>query len=413
MRSSVQTLLTLYEYCTIIGLNPFWFAQIGKDVPERGNFQNIKCEHTLFQSPYQAYEFLGRDEIGDAIAEAESLIANILGYYPAPKYFVNEPHQYPRSYNRQFPYRRGMRNAAGGYKSIQTKYGHIQVMGIENLTLIDASVPTVLSDETASGIDDTFTATVAVPAGTTAAAIAAFFIPADRPTLSLAESEIKPLNVSIAAGVATITGHISLLVKPILQLAVAPLELSATDNTIYASEIAVYSRATDITDTGSLRWFNVLPCEQPPCEISIETACFGIQDMELGYVYPLPAEWNATTEQFDLSYPCCVGREPDKLTVNYLGGAERQDNGLMQRNFARAVTLLATSLLPNRTAGCTRADQRLWHYKKQPIADNGVLEVSQKLMEETAEVFGNNSRGACEAYKLMQPLIQYGSVKLG
>lgn len=412
MRSSVQTLLTLYEYCTIIGLNPYWFAQIGQNVPERGNFQNIKCDHVLFQSPYQAYDFLGREEIAESIAQAEQLVSDILGYWPAPKYMVDEPHQYPRHYNRQYPYRYGMRNAAGGYKSTQTKYGKIQVMGIESLTLI-GNFAVVLSDETASGINDTFTVTAAVPVGTTAAAIAAFFITADRLNLSLVESEIKPLNVSIAANVATITGHVSLLVLPILQLAVAPPDLSALDTAIYATEIAIYSRATDITDTGSLRWINVVPCEAPPCEVDIQTACFGIQDAELGFVYPLSAEWDTTTEQFNLTYPCCVGREPDKLTVNYLAGHERQLNGKMNPKLGKIIALLATSLLPNRTCGCDRANQRLHYYRSLPTDERSNLLMPREVMEEAGAALGSMGRGSVESWMLMKPMIQWSSAKLG
>jgi hypothetical protein len=412
MRSSVQTLLTLYEYCSIIGLNPYWFAQIGVGVPERGNYLNVKCDHVLFQSPYQAYDFLGREEIAESIQQAENLVADLLGYQVAPKYTVAEPHQYPQGYNRQFPMRYGMRNAAGGYKSIQTKYGHIQVMGIEHLTLI-GTFTTVLSDETGSGINDTFTVTAAVPAGTTAAEIAAFFIEADRVNLSLAESEIKPLNVSIAAGVATITGHVSLLVLPILQLTVAPADLNATDTAIYAEEVTLYSRATDITDTGSLRWANIFPCDQPPCEVDIQTACFGIQDGELGFVYPLPAEWDSTTEQFNLHYPCCIGRDPDKLTVNYLAGYPRQNNGRMDSKHAKIIALLATSLLPNRTAGCDRANQRLYYYRNLPTDEKSNLLIPRETMEAAGNVLGSMGRGACEAYRLLEPMIQYGSVKLG
>lgn len=412
MRANTATLLTLWEWSQIIGLNPFFVAQIKNDVPERGNFLNVKCDNVLFQNAFQAYDFLSREEIADSIAQAEQLVSDILGYWPSPRYMVDEPHQYPRHFNRQYPYRYGMRASSGQYKSTQTKYGKIQVMGIESLTLI-GDFPVVLSDETASGIDDTFTVTAAVPAGTTAAAIAAFFIEADRLNLSLAESEIKPLNVSITGNVATITGHVSLLVLPILQLAVAPPDLSALDTAIYAAEIAIYSRATDITDTGSLRWINISPCEQPPCEVDIQTACFGIQDAELGFVYPLPAEWDTTAEQFNLHYPCCVGRDPDKLTVNYLAGMARQSNGRMDAKHAKIIALLATSLLPNRTCGCDRANQRLHYYRSLPTDEKSNLLMPREVMEEAGENLGNMGRGAVESWMLMKPMIQWSSVKLG
>lgn len=412
MRSSTKTLLTLWEWSQIIQVSPWWMAQISENVPQRGNVMNTQCEHTCCQFAYQNFDFLSREEIAEAIAQAEDLFAEIVGYYPAPRYIVSERHQYPRDYNRQFPIRYGMRAASANFKAIQTKYGHIQVVGTEQLTSL-GNAAVVLSDATASGINDTFTVTIAVPAGTTAAAIAAFFKTADRAGLSLEESEIKPLTVTISgANVATITGHVSLLVLPALQLTAAPDDLSATDNTIYATSITVYTRATDTTDTGSLTWANLRPCEEPPCESTLTTACFGVRDLETGWLEPLPAEWDATLEQFSLAFPDCVYRNPDRVTVNYLAGMERQSNGRMNAKMARIIALLATSLLPNRTCGCNRADQRLWHYRKLPVDDQGNLQVPRSLMEEAGEMLGSMGRGAVESWKLMKPLQQYSAVNL-
>lgn len=413
MRSSVQTLLTLYEWSQIIGVQPYWLAQIGRDVPERGSIQNVVgCDHVAYQQSFQNYEYLGREEIGEAIAQAEQLFADVVGFFPAPKYIVSEKHQYARHYNRQFPIRYGMRAASSQFKSVQTKYSHIQVVGIENLTLV-GNFATVLSDETASGINDTFTVSAVVPAGTLPAAIAAFFVSADRVGLSLAESEIKPLTVSVSGVNATITGHVSLLVLPELQLKVAPDELSALDNTIYATNVTIYLRATDITNNGTLIWNGIFPCDSPPCTAEITTACFGIQDFDLGWLYPIPAEWDATLEQFNRTYSCCTGRDPDRMTVNYLAGIPRQENGRMEHSYAVAIAKLATGLLPARICGCNRADQRLKYYRDLPVDTNGNLLVPRKLMETAGEMLGSMSRGAVEAWSFIEKQQEWSSPKLG
>lgn len=412
MRTATKTLLSLFEWSQIIQINPFWTAQIVDNVPQRGNIMNVQCDHAMTQYAYQSFDFLSREEIAEAIAQAEDLFSEIAGYYPAPKYVVSERHSYPRDYNRQFPIHYGMRASSGNFKAIQVKHGHVQVVGTEELTSIGTAA-VVLSDETNSGIDDTFTATIAVPAGTIAAAIAAFFVPADRAGLSLEESEIKPLTVSISANVATITGHITLLVLPELQLTVAPQDLSATDSTIYASDIAVYTRETDTTDTGSLIWANIYPCTTPACEAEVSTACFGVRDLETGWLEPVAAAWDATLEQFNLTYPCCVGRNPDRVTVNYLAGFERQSNGRMDFKHAQAIAKLATSLLPQRTCGCDRADQRLYHYRNLPVDQNGNLQVPRELMEEAGEMLGSMGRGAVEAWSFIKKRQQWSSVNLG
>lgn len=411
MRTSTKTLLTLWEWAQIIGVNPFWTAQVLSNVPQRGNTLNITCDHVMTQFAWQAFDFLCREELGEAIAQAEDLFAEIVGYYPAPRYITAERHQYPTSYNKQFPVSYGMRANSGNFKSIQTKYGNIQVVGTEQLTSI-GNAAIVLSDETSSGINDTFTATIAVPAGTLPAAIAAFFKSADRVNLSLEEAEIKPLTVSIAANVATITGHISLIVLPILQLTPAPLDLDALDNGNYATSIDVYTRETDTTDTGTLIWSNLTPCDTPPCESEITTACFGVRDLETGWLAPLPAEWDETAQQFNLAFPGCIWRDPDRVTVNYLSGYPRQDNGLMDAKHARIIALLATALLPNRTAGCARADQRLFYYRTLPTDEKSNLLIPRATMEAAGNALGSMSRGSCEAWKLMEPLIQHGSVNL-
>lgn len=412
MANQISTLLTLLEWCQIIGVNPYWAQQIGDDVPERGSVNVQGCEHVLFEQSWQAYEFLSRYEILEAIAQAEQLFADICGFWPAPKYVVSEPHQYPHNYDRQFPIRYGMRAASGQFKSIQTKYGHIQVIGIESLTLV-GDFATVLSDETGSGIDDTFTISAVVPAGTTAASIAAFFVSADRAGLSLEASEIKPLTVSVSGVNATITGHVSLLVLPELQLKVAPDTLSALDATIYASDVTIYTRATDISNNGTLIWNNIYPCEAPPCQAEIATACFGIRDFETGFLYALPAEWDSTLDQFNRTYPCCVGRDPDRVSVNYLAGIPRQGNGRMQHAYAVAIAKLATGLLSARTCGCNRADQRLLYYKSLPVDNSGNLLVPRALMEKAGEMLGSMSRGAVESWSFIEKHQQWSSVNLG
>lgn len=411
MVNLIPTSLSLFEWGEIIGLSPYWLQQIGDDVPVRGSVQNVGCEHVFFEKSWQAYEFLGRFEVLEAIAQAEQLFADIVGYWPAPVYIVDERHSYPRHYDRQFPIRYGMRAVSGQFKAIQTKYGQVKQVGTETLTSL-GDFPVVLSDETGSGIDDTFTIAAIVPSGTLPAAIAAFFVSADRAGLSLEESEIKPLTVSIAGVNATITGHVSLLVLPELQLKVAPDTLSAIDTAIYASDVTIYTREVDITDTGSLMWSNLLPCEQPPCEATLTTACFGVRDLETGWLEPVAAAWDETTEQFNAAYPCCVGRDPDRVAVNYYAGYSRQTNGKMNSKMARIIALLATGLLPNRLCGCSRADARLYYYRTLPTDEKSNLLIPRATMEAAGNALGNMTRGACESWRLMEPLIQYGSVNL-
>lgn len=398
MRSSTKSLLTLFEWSSIIGMHPFYLAQIGEGVPARSRGD---CQDVMYQNAFQNSDHLSREEIAEAIAQAEDLFAKNVGYYPAPKYIADEPHLLADS-GYDYYYWRYRK------QTIQTKYGHVQAVGSEALTLADSEVSVVLSDTYSNGIDDTFTVTATVPSGTQASAICAFFKESDRGLLSLQESEIKPLLVSISGTTATIKGHITLLVKPVQQLTLDPISLDATDNTIYADEIDIYTRAVDITDQGSLIWNNGCDCNGA-CEATLSDACFQTKSMELGILAPVFASWDADIENFVASYPCCA--MPERVKVNYYAGYPRQDNGRMDQENARIIALLATALLPNRTCGCGRADQRLLYYRDPPTNDQNQIIVSPQIVDDTAKAFGVTGRGAIEAYRLMLPLVQWSAVQ--
>lgn len=390
MRTRYRSLLTLFEFAEIIGLHPFWMSQIDQDVPRRGSVQNITCEHVLFQDAWQGFDHLGREEIAQSISNAEDMISSILGYQPAPKYVVSEPHTYPQPLRRTyFPY-------------IETRNGYIQAIGTELLTVIgDTSV--TLTTPVLLGFQDGFTATIAVPAGTTEDEIAVFFKTADRVGLALEDCEIRPVKVSISANVATITGHITLLVKPEHQIKPNPDKLSATNVATYVTDISVYRRTTDLSDTGNLIWVKPDPCDDPPCSLELKTACFALIDDIKGWLEPVEATYNEETAQFASSDPFCRTYLPTRLRVNYLAGFP-----LVQRRMyyqlARIIAYLACALLPNRTAGCNRADQRLFYYRELPIDGKGNLEVPRDLYERAGKTFGVMGRGACEALVLLDHL---------
>lgn len=398
MRSSTRSLLTLFEWSSIIGMHPFYLAQIGENVPARSRGD---CQDVTYQNAFQNSDHLSREEIAEAIAQAEDLFAKNVGYFPAPKYIEDESILLVNdSYD--YYYWRWRK------QTIQTKYGHIQAVGSEALTLVDDEVAVVLSDTYSNGINDTFTATVTVAAGTQPSAICAFFKTGDRGLLSLQESEIKPLLVTVSGTTATIKGHITLLVKPVEQLTLDPQSLDAEDITIYADEIDIYTRAVDITDQGSLIWNGVCDCNGA-CEVSLSEACFQTKSMELGILAPVFASWDADIDNFVASFPCCA--MPERVKVNYYAGYPREDNGRMNQENARIIALLATALLPNRTCGCSRADQRLLYYRNPPTNSQDQIIVSPQIVDETAKAFGTTGRGAIEAYRLMYPLIQWSAVQ--
>jgi len=90
-RSDFETLLPLDSYARIIGVDPRHFNQVYCE-----SFPDRRGEDLVwFQDHWPQPGRASRDDVAIAIAEAEELIAEVLGFYVAPKYTVNESHIFP------------------------------------------------------------------------------------------------------------------------------------------------------------------------------------------------------------------------------------------------------------------------------------------------------------------------------
>src|SRR4051812_49959004 len=119
-RASTPTLMPLDTWAKIMGVSPWWFNQIGDGFAVADTAQ---CEHIFKQFSWQG-DFLSREEIARSIEMAEDLIATESGYWPAPKYFTDEVHQYPRPYNRELY--AGGRTWRGQLKSVELDWHKVQ-----------------------------------------------------------------------------------------------------------------------------------------------------------------------------------------------------------------------------------------------------------------------------------------------
>lgn len=415
MRASAQTNLSLWEFFYYIGYHPYFAAQVGIPAAllQRTNPQ---CNDVLYQFGYQNSDHHSREDFAEAIQQAEDMIAKLLGYPTAPQYIVAEKQMYPWTYDKRAL--TGFYQADAHLKSVETKYRQIQAIGVESLTQVGNDEAVTYSDADGDGIDDTFTLTATVTAGTDESSIAVFFTPADRLNLPLKEYEIRPVRVSISGVTATITGPRALMVLPALTLAFSPENLDVTDAGNFVTEVDVYTRTTDPSNAGTLIWENVLSevffawsgfsCN-PPCTVEITTACFGTRNAELGLVYPRPAQYDADTAAFTSVCPP-QWRAPDRFTINYLAGYPRDDDGWVNRRLGRATTLLAISLMDKRKCGCDNVLKYIAGLQSLPITEQGNLTVAQGAMDMASGYFGSQLRGAVEAANLLQSMEGWGAV---
>lgn len=389
-RASIETLLPLATWAKLMGISPYEFSQIGEGFPTENTAQ---CEHVFFQYSWQQ-DFLSREEIAKCIQMAEDLIAGELGYYPAPKYITGDVRPYPQHYSREVR-SRGF-DARGNQKALELTWKKVRGGGSLARSLISANVAVTVTDTDGDGVPDRFSLTVPTTV-TSVDEIGIYFLEADRNSEPLDETwRIRPINVVISSGNATITGHVSLLVKPDLTLRVNAEILDVTD-AIFVTNVDVYrvylDGSTDTSAQGSAIW-ETHGCDNPPCVVELAPICLLPRRAELGFV----------AVNYNVDGSNCSG-EPNNVSVNYLAG-EPLVNGQMSQTMADIVAHLATALLPVDKCGCERSDRIIAWWRHVPPAQGEGLQQRQNMTGDlSANPFGPQ-RGAIYAWNKVKRLRQ-------
>lgn len=359
-RASTPTLLPLDTWAAILGISPWEFN--GCLYPAKKSNQ---CK-SIFQQFQWQQEHLSREEVAQAIADAEQMIADELLYWPAPKYFVDAVVSYPRPARRDV-YGLGV-TPRGEPKPVQLPWGHVISGGLLNRTLIDTITGGDLAavDLDGDAVKETFTATISDPAISSITdpnELGLYFAAADRHGEDVHETwRLRPLRVSISGDTATFTGHRTLLVKPSPEFGVSPAEQDAGQDSIYVTSLECYRAFTNTASTddqpyqGVAMWNNDPACTQN-CTFSIAPLCLGHYQNAQGSV---TASFGPICD-WPFSY-----REPDRLQVNFVAGLALE-NGQMQSEMARCVTYLSTALLANEKCGCEQSNRILDYWRSRVV----------------------------------------------
>ncbi len=346
--ASIPTLLSLDEFATQMGINPWAFNQL--DVNALIGDQVHSCA-PWFQYDWQKGQTLSRETIAQAIADAEAMLAEQLTYWPAPRFISGEEIPYPRPH--QPEWWSVWWNERWMLKDVTTHYGKIISPGVEAFQTISAAAAVTLSDSDGDGKSDTFaTAAIAIPGGVTvtdAGEIAVYVKDADRPA-SVGGDEaiwrIRPVKVALntVANTVTISGPLWLLVKPVKALVANPQLLDPTDTNNFVSGIKVMRRYIDQSQGKQGKvLFEQLPCTDPPCVTVEVDACFGERNSERGVVTPTSIGDTATA--FGGCQTCSYA--PDFVRINYCAGQSLVADGFyrMEPLHAQMVARLAATLL--------------------------------------------------------------------
>ena len=354
------TWLSLDRWAQIIGINPLHFHQLTSTTLTPNNV----CGDVFFQSSWQHSDRVGRDEICMAIQQAEQEISREVGYNLMPDWTMEERLVYPRPSVPELYNLYGI-NPRGEMKSVETPRGYLLSGGIRAKTLVSAGVGIVRSDADSDGYFET--CTVTTPVAFTDVNEVHLYYPGQS---GEDEWEIRPIEVSISAGVATITFKAWQVALMIAMFSMNPEPLDAHDDANYQTTADVYRVYNDPSTQVQFLWENnggncCGTCTA--CQMGAQSGCMHFRDARIGMVVPAPGTWDSSTSTFTAeAWTAC--REPDQLRLWYYSGWRTPK---MTRSYAEldpyweyAIAYFAASKLDRPVCGCSNVNQFIEKWRR-------------------------------------------------
>lgn len=368
-RAATPTWLSLDEWARFHGFDPLHFNGLKSGGHTLGN-----CDVTWTQHRWQRGQ-VSREDIAEAITEAEDDLRKILGYNLLPDW---DEDRIPVTRHWQPGVIATTPIRADGYQqSVLFPRGE-WLMGGERVTAILSDAATVtwpgVGDETyAANRLATITATVVSTLNPDEVRL--FFEPdAD---LGIGEAdpawEIRPLeSVAIVGTALTVTVRRELLMRPALQEAPGDGDsaFQAQDadlDTTFVSALDVARVYNDPQNQLQLEWVpdgsGASGCGScVACQLRSQTGCILGVDRQAGILSFSAGTWDATTETFTQE-GLAACRQPDRLLVrSYTGFTANDSRGLnpnrartMDRELGRLVAILSAANLRGEPCGCEAA----------------------------------------------------------
>lgn len=395
-RASTVTKLPIVEWAKIMGINPLHFCGVQIAATQRS---------TVGGDAWPQYDWVDNDRVSRegvarAIRGAEDEIEEYLGYRLLPAWELDEWRTTTRPYHPE-TINLNDRDVRGRGQHVHLNWGKLITGGIRSKEVITADSPITYSSTIGPATyNETATVTVATTV-TDPQEIRVYIAGKD----GADEHEIRPINVSIAAGTATITFRRELVVKEANYETLDIGEgfaVDGTDDTKFETTVDVYRVYNDPQTQGTLLW-------EPTSRVTDgEAAAYDAQTAALWLrgnprnpaVIYAPATWDATTNEF--SYAAyLIQRQPDLVRLWYYGGHEDQRNATpritMDSDYARAVAYMAAARLDR--DDCGGAD--ISRYRK----DLAIVEFQGDNARLPASLINNpfgTRRGEVEAFQKLR-----------
>lgn len=391
-RAETDTLLPLDSWARIMGLSLWEFNQLGYNFPDGAQGEGA-CGDVFYQEEPQR-DRLSRGEVASVIRDAELMVADFLGFFPAPKYIVNEPLK--PSLERY--YAGGIGTSGLDFHRVGMKYSKVANAGVRAYTLINDVAAVTATDADNDGVKERFTVSANVGSITDINEVGVYFSSGDRMGEDVGEGwRIRPVSISISGGTATIRGHRSLLVKPSKTTPVNPQNLDVTEDGNYVTTLAVHRVYTDTTQQGTARWnYTVTSPLTEPTIATTKSLKFMDDEQSEGRLF---VTWNDDGSASGY-------RAPDETLANYVCGLPLI-NGQMDEDYAKIIAHLTTGFLPEEACGCERSERIIAYWRRDVTIGTGQNDPGRfPTAEEQGCPFGY-TRGALWAWHRLKKKREY------
>jgi len=404
-RANIPTWLPLDRWAIQIGLHPLHFNQLYHTSLAK---VTSVCSDVWFQWDWQGADHISRESLAQAIQDAERMIAEYVGYHLLPDWVEDERVRTARPRRTELflptPY-----NARGMYKSVESRYGHVLSGGVRAKILIGAGAVAngaALTDVDHDGWNETVT--IAVVTSVTDPDEVHVYYPGyggdDK-------WEVRPIDVTISAGIATITFKRWQLVSHEQLDRMGAGALDATVDANFEATVDVYRLYTDPQTQVYLTWeqdpANACGCGSSTCYActhGYQTGCLSVRDKRLGMLTYIPAEWDSNAQNFNQA-DLVVCREPDYLRLWYYSGWQNPDPREampwthLDPYWERAVARLACALLDRDICSCNNAERFVEFWRTDLSRVEGSVRFQATTQAQLENPFGA-TRGGVYAWKL-------------
>jgi len=423
-RASIWTLLSLDDFSRNIGINPAHFNQsaTGTTMAVTRN----ACEDIIPQHMWQAAGRVSREDIAEAIADAERDIAAVLGYWPAPVWISEEVQPYPRHHRPELV-GYGSSNVRGYYQPVRTGFGRV-IAGGQRAVSGCQNVRIAYSDADGDGLNETATVTATDATWDDVREIKVYF----ENYSDVQEWEVRPPRTKTltAAGVFTATFWSWQLIDPDLWEALpdtddfAAIDWSVAGN--LEANVDICREYNDTADTAATFYWEPTACVLPvncscggtgcaACQLTTQDGCLHVRDAKGGIVVPQPGAYDSDEEAW--AADCfTVCRDPDYVKLWYYSGII-SDEYLSGRSFdplprwlAMSITQIAVARLQRPICACSNVCALLDEWRRDlSVTGEGGAMLNKEALDNP---FGTR-RGEVLAWKRVSKLaLRRGKVAL-